>query len=396
MTLQQRQLRIGIDAACWTLRRGFGRHTRCLLGALLQIDQHNNYTFFADADAAAELPSRCTVRLIKSRTAWSVSNSGSRPIGNILRMSWAMSREALDVILFPAIYSFVPVFTSAKIVLMLHDTTAETLPKEALHNLTARMLWNAKVRLGRWQADSLAAVSEFARDQLCSYFGIPADHIKVVGEAPDAMFRPLPGNATRTAALEKYGFKSGRRMIVHLGGFSPHKNLTYLLREYAELVRDDAYNDVYLVLVGDYQDDKFHSCYLETRAQVEKSPSLAGRVIFSGYVPDTELVDILNGASALAMASLNEGFGLPAVEAAACGCPVIATTASPIPSILGDGALYIDPRAPGALRARLEEVLGSTVTRDALRQKGLAAAARLDWKLEACKLLRIIETVANR
>jgi glycosyltransferase involved in cell wall biosynthesis len=376
------------------LHRGFGRHTRCLVKALLEIDTQNKYIFFAEHAAVSELPSHCDVRTIGRGGILRRKATGARSIGALIRASWAMSAESLDVIVFPAVYSFVPVLTRAKVILVLHDTTAEALPIDALHNRVARMLWNAKVKLGRWQADSLIAVSGYAQRQLSDYFNIPGERIQVVGEAPGPQFRVLDVG-DQTGELLKYGVRPGRRVIVHVGGFSPHKNLAHLVREYAALIANQACGDVDLILVGDYREDTFHSCYEELTREVARL-GLAERVIFAGYVPDEELVRLLNMAAILVMPSLNEGFGLPAVEAAACGCPVIATTASPLPSLLGDGALYVDPRALGELRVQMQEILSSAATRDRLREKGLAAAARLDWKLEARKLLRIINMVADR
>src|SRR5262249_25070609 len=160
--------------------------------------------------------------------------------------------------------------------------------------------------------------------------------------ASDAVFRVLTP-AEPTAALRAKGIEGRRRTVVYVGGFSPHKNLDQLVRVFARLGAEAAYEDVDLVLVGEHGHETVLSCYPAIRDAVRAS-GLGRRVIFTGYLPDEDFVALLNVATVLVLPSMTEGFGLPAVEAAACGCPVIATAASPLPVLLGDAACFIDPR----------------------------------------------------
>ena len=123
---------------------------------------------------------------------------------------------------------------------------------------------------------------------------------------------------------------------------------------------------------------------------------LAGRVIFTGFLPDDEVVVLLNRATALVLPSLMEGFGLPALEAAACGCPVVATTASPLPDVLGEGGIYTDPRSPEQLERALRDVLSSEQLRARMSAAGLEAASRLTWDTAACQLQSVIRKVVAR
>jgi glycosyltransferase involved in cell wall biosynthesis len=118
---------------------------------------------------------------------------------------------------------------------------------------------------------------------------------------------------------------------------------------------------------------------------------IAERVIFTGYLPDAELVVLLNLATVLVLPSLMEGFGLPAVEAAACGCPVIATITSPLPMLLGDGGLYIDPAQSADLEVALACVLESEHLRQRMRAAGLMAARQLTWEAAARQMLNLIQ-----
>jgi glycosyltransferase involved in cell wall biosynthesis len=112
-------------------------------------------------------------------------------------------------------------------------------------------------------------------------------------------------------------------------------------------------------------------------------------------LPDVELVVLLNRATVLVLPSLLEGFGLPAIEAAACGCPVIATMASPLPELLGAGGRFVDPMDQAALEHALGEVLESPDVRRQMRAAGLAAAQRLSWDAAAQQMLAVLHRVAG-
>jgi len=152
---------------------------------------------------------------------------------------------------------------------------------------------------------------------------------------------------------------------------------------------------VQLVMVGEYEKEVFHSYFGTIKRQVENA-GLTERVIFTGYLPDDELVTLLNLSTVLVLPSLLEGFGLPAIEAAACGCPVIATKASPLPSLLGDGALYIDPTDPRGLQFALERVLKSAELRQQLKEAGLAAVSQLTWNTAAQQMIEVMEHVVTK
>jgi glycosyltransferase involved in cell wall biosynthesis len=141
-------------------------------------------------------------------------------------------------------------------------------------------------------------------------------------------------------------------------------------------------------MVGEYEKEVFHSSFKSIKSRVQEL-GLSDRVIFTGYLADEDLVTLLNLSTVLALPSLMEGFGLPAIEAAACGCPVIATKASPLPSLLRDGALYIDPTDQQELENSLERVLISSELRQQLKASGLVAAQRLTWNAAAAELLAV-------
>src|SRR6266545_7719556 len=145
-------MHIGVDATCWQHPRGLGRHTRCLLTALRQIDPVNHYTFFTDAPAVAdELAAIAPVRMVDTSKPMidRAAATRNRSLGDLVSMSRALSDRSIDVLLFPAAYSYVPVFSRAKKVVVIHDVTAERYPGLTLDGRRSRWLWTITSMMSR-------------------------------------------------------------------------------------------------------------------------------------------------------------------------------------------------------------------------------------------------------
>ena len=387
-------MRIAVDATCWHNRRGYGRHARALLRALVELDRENQYTLFLDSVEEAEpTPPGCDVRVLHSSvpTFLAASADGHRSLADMGRMSRALSASEFDLILFPTIYSYVPVFSRARKLVMAHDIIAETYPKLTVPSARARLFWNIKVRLGYWQADALITVSEYSRLGILKYFKVNPRNLYVVGEAADPVFRklenPVPGPNLKRLAID-----GSRRMAVYLGGFSPHKNLTALVNAFARIAASQEFADLQLVLVGDTTGDAFLTCVGALVEQI-KALGLENRVVFAGYLGDEDVVVLLNLASVLVLPSLMEGFGLPAVEAAACGCPVVATKESPLAGLLGEGCISVGTGEEEIADA-MARVLSSKALQAHMRERGLEAASRLTWPAAARQMMDVIRKVA--
>ena len=390
-------MRIGVDATCWNNRRGYGRHLRSLLAALAEVDQRHEYKLFIDGPLVeqGDLPKNAAAVLVQTSVpaAEAARADGSRSLSDMWAVSRALSSSAVDCLFFPTVYSYVPVFSQATKLLMIHDVIAERLPQHVFPTLAGRTRWRLKVALARWQADWILTVSEFSRRALVEHFGLKPDKVKVIGEAPHPIFRQLP-DATIPAELIQKGVQPDSRLLTYVGGFGPHKNLLRLLDAFEAIASEPDFVDVLLMLVGDYESDPFYSCYPELRQKLAGS-RIEPRVVFTGFLPDSDLVQLLNCSSMLVLPSLMEGFGLPAVEAAACGIPAVVTRESPLGELLAGGALTIDPQKT----EDLQQAIGSLLSDDSLRRKmgreALQAARRLSWEQAAKQWLSLLEEVGE-
>lgn len=395
-------MRIGVDASCWTNRRGYGRYTRGLLKALLAADGRNDYCWFIDAataQEAEELPVRARPVVVRTSRAAerAASASGHRSLRDVWAMRQAVGRHRppLDVIFFPSVYTFFPVAGRLKVVVAIHDAIAERHPALIFPHWRARLLWAAKVRWAIRQAHLVTTVSQSARQALVEQFGIRAETIRVIPDAADQTFRPLGDDPGTRRILAKYGLEATERFILYVGGLSPHKNLTTLIDAYARLRHDNGYGDVRLVLAGDIEGDVFFSNYRGLRDRVHGS-GLASRVIFTGFVSDPELVHFYNAAQALVLPSFDEGFGLPVLEAMACGTPVVASRIPALVGLADKAGLYFEPHAAEELARRLGEVLSDAMLRRTLGREGLARAQLFSWERSAEAALAAFNEVTSR
>lgn len=385
--------RVAVDATCWQNNRGYGRHARNLLSALTRVDTDNRYWFFVDSAEMLDLiPSTVEAILVNTSrpTAQAASSDGRRSLSDMLRMSRAFSKPGFDLILFPTVYSYVPVFSRAHKMVFIHDVIAEKFPDLTLPSPSARLAWNLKVKTALYQAGTIVTVSEFSKLGIVDVFDVAAQNVKVIGEAPSPVFKKLEDLPPIDTLPEWMSEKS--RQIVYIGGFGPHKNLIRLLEVFARLAARAEFTDISLILVGEYKSEVFHSEYAELRRKII-ALGIEARVVFTGYLPDEALVVLLNRAHMLVLPSLLEGFGLPAVEAAACGCPVVATKCSPLPDILGEAALYFDPYNNNELEEALIRVLASESLRHHLSLAGIKAAEKLTWDHAALALKELIGSV---
>ncbi len=376
-------MKVAIDGGCLANRRGFGRFTRELLGALAEIDADHEYVLVLDRPSAdsVEVPERFRVVVVDVARAPSQAASarGQRSALDLWRMGRVVARETPDLIFFPATYSYFPVWNCRKTIVTLHDTLALERPELVFPTKAGRWAWTLKERAAVLQADRVLTVSEASKRALMAYFHLPETSVGVISEAPQAVFQPTRAGMESDRALRRHGIEPGRRFFLYVGGLAPHKNLPRLVDAFARLER----TDISLVIVGDHA-DVFHSELAVIRERI-KDRRLVGRVLLPGFVPDEDLVFLYGRAMSLVQPSLLEGFGLPPLEAMACGTPVVCSRAGSLPEVVGAAGLYFEPTSVDDISAALRRFLD--FDRDFLAQVALERARRFTWERAARRLL---------
>ncbi len=385
-------MHIAIDASCWSNQRGFGRFTRELVTHMVQGFPEHRYTLVLDAATAAgsAFPRGVELAVVSTdeRQTAAASAEGSRSPRDVWRMSRAASRLPVDAFFFPAVYSFYPLLRKVPTVVTFHDAIAESHPDLIFPGARSRLFWNAKTWLARRQATRLLTVSENARQQVMAAFGEAGERIRVISEAPSSEFRPVTDEARLLEVRARYSLPAATPLLLAVGGISPHKNLQGLIQAAARLPA----GQWHLALVGDHAADGFHACYDELVA-LRSALGLDHAVTFTGFVPNDDLVALYGTASALVLPSFSEGFGLPAVEAMACGLPVAASAAGSLPEVLGSAGLLFDPHDTDAIAGTLSRLLGDAVLRTTLREAGLVRARDFSWPKAARDTIRVFEEI---
>lgn len=390
---------VGIDAISWSNNRGYGRFTRSLLDALFQDRADNEYILFVDSgtEIARSLPQGVRIKEVATRTqqSKSASASGRRSIPDMLAMSQAVAQERdLDVFFFPTVYSYFPLVTRAKIIVGIHDVIAEDFPDLVFPEKRSRLFWNVKSWLARRQAHLVMTVSEHAKAGLKRRFGLPDEKIWVVGEAPDPVFRRLPDNEVDMSILGRYGIDPEKPYLIYVGGINPHKNLISLVTAFDKTRSALSQPDLKLVIVGDTKDG-FTPGLAELKEKIDQL-NLRSEVIFTGFVADPELVHILNRAKALVLPSFAEGFGLPAIEAAACGIPIIATLNSPLPNLLPGAGFFVNPEDLKELTESLIKLVREDAVHQEMARTALAEASRYTWTNSATQMKQLLQSAGSR
>jgi len=227
---------------------------------------------------------------------------------------------------------------------------------------------------------SIITVSRFSRDRICFHSGLPQEKVSVIYNGIDTqLFQP--SSQKNLSLPDKY--------ILYVGNVKPHKNLKTLLLAYSQL-KESIKKEYALVIVGKKEGFLNGDTEIET---LVKQYNLLGNIHFTGYVPDNDLQELYGRANLFVFPSLYEGFGLPPLEAMACGVPVIASNAASLPEVCGDGALYFDPKNSEELSDKINSVLKDANLQEQLKIRGHRQALRYKWEDTAKKYIELITNI---
>lgn len=392
-------MRIGIDATCWANRRGYGRVTRELCREMVRQAPEDEFVFFVDQLAAECIDVQGpNVRLVVVEQGVSpteaAASDGNRSPADMLRFTFAVRREPLDVFLSPSVYSYFPLPFGLRAVVTIMDAIAERFPELTLPSKRARLFWNAKVRLAIWQARLVLTISEYSARELGEVHKIPRERVRVAVSAPSADFRPSESPDRITAMAAQVGLPVGARWFVYVGGFNPHKHVDTIVRAHARLAAEHPDQPPHLLLVGAIAGDVFHGDQGRIRAAIVDAGT-EQLVHWTGFLPDEELRHLHSGAVALVLPSALEGLGLPAVEAAACGTPVVATETSPLPELLEGGGFFVPPGDDDAVLTGMRRLYTDAGLHAEMAAIAKQRADQITWPKSAAATLEALREAAR-
>lgn len=234
--------------------------------------------------------------------------------------------------------------------------------------------------------------SSFTAAELMEVYGLPGEKVRVVYPGLDPVFMREPTPEETETALRAYCLEPP--YLAYIGNLHPRKNLATLLEAFS-LLREGGLEHKLAVIGGGGLGKLNNTEYRKLRTRVADL-GLEDGVVFTGYVPDTRLKSLLLKADMLVFPSIYEGFGLPPLEAMACGVPVITSRRASLPEVAGDAALYLeDPLDATEIAARVEDLLGDPSLRAGLVERGYAGARRFTWEGAAREVLEVYRQVSE-
>ena len=357
---------------------GIGTYTRNLLRHLARIDRDSEYVLLcheADLGIGAQLGANF-------RTVLEPSPNYS--VREQIHVPWVLHRERPDVFHAPH-YVMSPAIRCRSLVTIhdcIHLVFPQYLPNRAAYVYARAFMWSAARRSHR-----ILTVSEASKRDIVQFLNVPPEKIVVVYNAIDERFRVAPSEEAIARVRERY--QLDHRFVLYVGNIKPHKNLVRLIEAFDRL-RKRKFDELTLLIIGD------EISKLPALRRAVHGHKLHKHVRFLGYLPDDMLAILYRLAAVFVFPSLHEGFGLPPLEAMACGAPVVTSNVSSLPEVTGDAAVLVDPYDVESITDGIARVLTDPALREELRVKGIARSREFSWERSVSRTREIYQEVAGQ
>jgi glycosyltransferase involved in cell wall biosynthesis len=376
-------MRIAIDGSSFFRRpTGVGNYTRHLTEALLRLDKDNSYTVFGFLLTRPfnQLPS-CTnlryrfIRFIPGRIYNGLFRYNIAPPIDVL------AAFKSDITFFPNFYRY-PLLFAGKSIVVIHDLCFLLHPQYMENQRFTNSLRKGVPQSVR-KASAVVAVSENTKRELVSHVNVDPNKITVIPNGVDLeAFKPASMQSIRVV---KNKYRLPQNYILYFGTLEPRKNIPGILRAYASLPKELKHT-YGLVLAGakGWKYDEIETLYNELTAAGE-------HIRMPGYIDDQDLAALYSGASLFVFPSFYEGFGVPPLEAMACGVPVITANSSSLPEVVGQAGKLIDPLSVSDISAAMQEILTNQTKAHRMAELGLQQAKQYTWDKSTQQLLGLFE-----
>jgi glycosyltransferase involved in cell wall biosynthesis len=369
---------IGLEAsALYGCKSGVGYYTENLLSNVMKLAPEHNYILFSNRDMKADwnrLGSEVVYdrHLFRVRAAWMQAN-----------LPRALREVRPDICHFTNYLA--PLAGGCPYVVTIYDMTLFLTPR--FHDFKKIALDRTLIPHVARRASAIITVSNSARDDIVRLLRVPREKVRVITGAVSSDFRPVRDEAQKEAVRARYGL-ADVPYILYVGTIEPRKNIARLIQAFGRLKQQGLPHK--LAIVGQ---PGWHCAPIY--AEVERL-GLTQDVLFTGYVPFEDLPVLYSAAESMAFPSLYEGFGLPVVEAMACGAPVVTSRSSSLMEVAGDAALLVEPRSVTEMADALERLHRQPDLREELSLRGVERAASFTWDRSARAALELYEEVGRR
>ncbi len=369
-------MRIGIDARLvHYTKAGIAQYILHLVSHLANLDSNNEYVILQDRRDKVPFVQRPNFR---RHPTWTPSHHRLEQ----LTLPLEIRGLRLDLLHSP---DFIPPFRrNCLSVITVHDLAFLLFPQFMTRESAN---YYGQIDVAVRNTDRIIAVSQSTSEDLQRLLGVSESKISVIYEAANPLFRPIDDHQAMEAVRQRYGISD--EFLLFVSTIEPRKNLPTLFEAF-RLLLDRYSSTAKLVVVGKLGWLVDDSLVAVERLRLQKD------VVFLQQVPPEDLLHLYNASCALVMPSFYEGFGLPALEAMACGTPVIVSNVSSLPEVVGDAGILVPPRDAEAIAVAMWRVLSDPRLREEMRAKGLARAACFSWEKAARQTLEVYHEVMSQ
>lgn len=378
-----------------------------LLKNIEELDNENNYTILLPNEPFQDLPKprkNWQYKILKPAKLWTRL---------IIPAYYYLTKEKPDIILSPTHY--IPAFIKAKRITTIFDLSflrfPEMFQKQDLFKLTKWTQYSAK------NSEAIITISDSSKNDIKEFYKIPDKKITVAYPGyNENLFKPINDKDKIQNILDKY--KITGNYIIYIGTIQPRKNLLRLIQAFRNVILSDRMGDrlqkvssgefltrgsevegsvlntnsLKLVIAGKIKGKGKQGWMNEEILEEPKKLKIEEKIIFTDFVPTEELPYLISGSRAFVLPSLWEGFGIPVVEAMACGVPVITSCVSSLPEVTGDAGLLVDPKSTTQLEQAIRLLTTDQKLHAKLSKKALEQAKKFSWQQMAEKVIKVLES----
>lgn len=353
---------------------GIGRYMKDLVGAILAQDPGGDYLLILPpgADDVIQVGSSSAKIITPKLKYYSIREQFQLP--------WILHKNKVDLLHAP--HFMLPLVRPCPSVVTIHDVIP-LIWKDDLGSRIGQLYYHGMISAATQLADRIITDSKFSRDDIVRRLGVDPAKIRVIYPGISPEFRRISDSVQLERIRSKYQIEN--EYIVYAGIYKPRKNHAALLRAFQRFLPHEG--NARLVLVGPLKKGE------QELRRLADELGIANKVVFTGYVDDSELRAIYSAAKLYACPSLYEGFGFTVLEAMACETPIVCTPETSLPEVAGDAALYADPRSPEAFAHALRNVFTNASLRESLIEKGKMNLLRFRWANTARETLGVYRDV---